>query len=352
MPSQPHRIQLPREVIVGSKILKDLGEICRRLGFSGSILVLTGPKTYRIAAKTVINSLMKATFHVNQLIVKESTMKSVVESQQRIRKMKPSLVIGVGGGKVIDTAKLSSTREEIPFVSVPTAASHDGVSSTYASIKGLEKPVSIEAQAPIAIIADTNVIMLSPYRLTASGCGDIIAKYTAVRDWRLAHKLKTEYYGEYAASLALMGARLIMQNASLIRKRTEESLRMVLEALINCGVATSIAGSTRPSSGSEHLFSHALDLIAPKPALHGEQCGVGTIMMAYLHEADWERVRDSLREIGAPTTAKELGVKDEFIVKALTLAHKIRPERYTILAERGLSDEAAKKLARVTRVID
>ena len=352
MPSQPHRIQLPREVIVGSKILKDTGETCRRLGFSNSILVLNGTKTYRIAAKKVINSLVKSDFHVNQLIVKESTLKSVEKSQQKIREMKPSLVIGVGGGKVIDTAKLSSAREGIPFVSIPTAASHDGVSSTYASIKGLERPVSIEAQAPIAIIADTNVIVSSPYRLTASGCGDIIAKYTAVRDWRLAHKLKNEYYGEYAASLALMGARLIMQNASLIRKRTEESLRMIIEALINCGVATSIAGSTRPSSGSEHLFGHVLDLIAPKPALHGEQCGVGTIMMAYLHKADWERVRDSLRTIGAPTTAEELGIKDEFIVKALALAHKIRPERYTILAGRGLSPEAAKKLARVTQVID
>lgn len=351
MPVKPHRIQLPREVIVGSKILRNTGETCRRLGFADSILVLTGPKTYSIAAKPVIDSLMREGFNVSHLIVKESTMESVEKSQQRIRKMKPSLVIGVGGGKVIDMAKLSSAREGIPFVSIPTAASHDGVSSTYASIKGFGRPVSIEAQAPLAVIADTNVIVSSPYRLTASGCGDVIAKYTAVRDWKLSHKLKNEYYGGYAASLALMGARLIMRNASLIRKRTEESLRMVIEALINCGVATSIAGSSRPSSGSEHLFSHALDLIAPQPALHGEQCGVGAIMMAYLHKADWELVRNALRTIGAPTTAEDLGIKDEFIIKALTYAHKIRPDRYTILAGRRLSNETAKKLARITQVI-
>lgn len=351
MPSQLHRIQLPREVIVGSKILKNTGDTCKRIGFSNSILVLTGPKTYGIAAETVIDSLVKTNFNVDQLIVEESTMEWVEKSQQKIKEVKPSLVIGVGGGKVIDMAKLSSAREGIPFVSIPTAASHDGVSSTYASIKGLGKPVSIEAQAPIAIIADTNVIASAPYRLTASGCGDIIAKYTAVRDWKLAYKLKKEYYGGYAASLALMGAKLIMRNASLIRNRTEESLRMIIEALINCGVATSIAGSTRPASGSEHLFSHALDLIAPKPVLHGEQCGVGAIMMAYLHKANWELVRDSLRTIGAPTTADELGVEDDFIIKALTSAHKIRPERYTILGEKGLSNEAAENLARVTQVI-
>lgn len=240
----------------------------------------------------------------------------------------------------------------MPFISIPTAASHDGIASTYASIKGAEKPTSIEAQAPIAIIADTRIIVESPYRLTASGCGDVIAKYTAVRDWKLAHRLKNEYYGEYAASLALMGAKLIMQNANLIHRAAEDILRTVLEALINCGVATSIAGSTRPSSGSEHLFSHALDQISPKPALHGEQCGMGTIMMAYLHGADWQHVRQALQMIGSPTTAEQLGIRDEYIIEALTHAHEVRPERYTILGERGLSKEAATKLAKITKVID
>ena len=56
--------------------------------------------------------------------------------------------------------------------------------------------------------------------------------------------------------------------------------------MISSGMAISIAGNSRPASGSEHKFSHALDMIAPKPALHGEQCGVGTIMMMYLHGGD------------------------------------------------------------------
>ncbi len=350
--SQPHRIQLPREVIVGSNILKDMGEICKRLGFYETVLVLGGPSTRRIAAGIVIDSLKAAGFQVEEMTVNESTMKFVDRSQHEIREAGPSVVIGVGGGKVIDVAKLSSTREDVPFISVPTAASHDGIASTYASIKGVEKPTSIEAQAPIAIIADTRIIVESPYRLTASGCGDVVAKYTAVRDWKLAHRLKNEYYGEYAASLALMGAKLVMENANLIRRATEDSLRTVLEALINCGVATSIAGSSRPCSGSEHLFSHALDQIAPKPALHGEQCGVGTIMMAYLHGANWQHVLQSLQIIGIPTTAKQLGIMDEYIVEALIHAHEVRPERYTILGERGLSKEAATRLAKITKVID
>ena len=70
----------------------------------------------------------------------------------------------------------------------------------------------------------------------------------------------------------------------------------------------SVAGNTRPASGSEHMFSHMLDRIAPGKALHGEQCGVGAIMMMYLHGEDWEETRDFLKTIGAPTNADELGI--------------------------------------------
>ncbi|MEM2812472.1 MAG: iron-containing alcohol dehydrogenase, partial [Candidatus Bathyarchaeia archaeon] len=131
----------------------------------------------------------------------------------------------------------------------------------------------------------------------------------------------------------------------------EEGLRVLLESLISCGIAMAIAGSSRPCSGSEHLFSHALDLIAPKPALHGEQCGVGTIMMAYLHGLDWKRIVDYLRRVGAPTTAEEIGIEPKYIVEALVIAPRIRPERYTILHERPLSHEEALALAKETGVI-
>jgi glycerol-1-phosphate dehydrogenase [NAD(P)+] len=204
----------------------------------------------------------------------------------------------------------------------------------------------------MAIIADTSIIAQASHRLVASGCGDVVSKFTSVNDWKLAHDLKNEYYGDYAASLALMSAMLVVRNADVIRPGVEEGVRIVLEALISCGVATSIAGSSRPCSGSAHLFSHALDVIAPSPAMHGEQCGVGGIMMAYLHELNWKQIRATLRKVGAPTTAEELGIEPDFIMQALVEAQSIRPERYTILDEKQLDSESAKSLARVTGVVE
>jgi len=344
-------MQLPREVIVGEGVIERIAEISQRLGFTDSALIVTGSKTGEIAGKTVKAILESEGLRVETLRVESATMWDVRAVEERIKTLKPQVVLGVGGGTKIDIAKLSSARQGTPFISVPTTASHDGIASPLSSIKGLEKPYSVMAQAPIAIVADTNVIKQAPFRLVASGCGDVIAKFTAVRDWKLAHEEVGEYYGEYAASLALMSAELVIQNAKHIRPENEEGLRVLLEALISCGVAMSIAGSSRPCSGAEHLFSHTLDMIKPNSSMHGERCGVGTIMMAYLHGADWERIQETLKTVGAPTNAEELGLTEDEVVEALYMAPSVRPERYTILSKLKLSLEECRRIARETEVI-
>jgi glycerol-1-phosphate dehydrogenase [NAD(P)+] len=351
LPSPYHYMQLPREVIVGKGTLARVTEVTQRLGLSGSALIIAGSKSYEIAGKTVRDLLEPAGMAVDTLLVETATAKEILGIEEKIKSSKPQAIFGVGGGTKIDAAKLSSARQGVPFISVPTTLSHDGIASPLASVKGLDKPYSVMAQAPLAIIADTDIIAQAPWRLVISGCGDVIAKFTAVKDWQLAHVEKNEYYGEYAASLALMSATLVIQDAELIRPGNEEGLRVLLEALISCGVAMSIAGSSRPCSGSEHLFSHALDMLKCPHAMHGEQCGVGSVLTAYLHKSNWKRIRETLKRIGAPTTACELGVKDEDVVKALEMAATIRPERYTILHKLNLNREACAKAAKITQII-
>jgi glycerol-1-phosphate dehydrogenase [NAD(P)+] len=312
--------------------------------------MLIGPHVYDYISKHLIQSLESVGYTLHFYIVQESKFHYVKETMNLIGDTKPEVLLGIGGGKVIDVAKLAASNHRLPFISIPTAASHDGISSPRAHIKDYEHPTSIETQAPLAIIADLDIISKSPYRLTASGCGDIISKYTAVQDWTLAHKLKNEYFGEYAANLALMSAKLVIKNANAIRSQKESGIRVVLEALISCGVAMSIAGSSRPCSGSEHLFSHALDVVAPNSALHGEQCGVGAILMAYLQRKGWRMIKKNLQIIGAPTTAEELGIEPKSIIDALTLAHTLRPDRYTIL-DQGLTRDKATNLAKSTGII-
>ena len=348
-----HRMELPREVIVGNESLDLVSDVCGKLGFSKSALIITGPTTIGIAGQRVIDLLQDEGLAVNHHIVSSNipTLRDVKHSEEKISKLRPQVVFGVGGGTKIDIAKLSSARQRVPFVSVPTTASHDGMASPFASIKGLDRPYSVKAQSPIAVIADTSIIINAPRRFIASGCGDVIAKLTSTLDWKLAHEKRKEYYARYTASLALMSAQHIVESAEIIKPGSAEGLRALLESLVSCGVAMCIGGTSKPCSGSEHLFSHALDLIAPKPALHGEQCGLGTIMMASLHGLEWETVRDTLRQVGAPTTAEDLGINAMHIVEALVKAGEIRPDRYTILNEKPLTRKSAYELAKMTGVI-
>jgi len=345
-------MQLPREVIVGKSVLNRLPEVVKRLGVYGKALVLSDVQCNEIAGKTVSNLLEEAGLSSEFLLIKSMSVDDLITVEEQIKKRKPQVLFGVGGGTIIDATKLSSAGQNVPFISIPTTVSHDGIASPLASIKGSDKPYSILAQAPLAIVADTEIISRAPWRFVISGCGDVISKFTAVKDWKLARLEKGEYYGGYAASLALMSAKLVTESADLIVQKSDEGLRVLLEALISCGVAMSIAGSSRPCSGSEHLFSHALDLISSNHALHGEQCGVGAILTSFLHGSNWQKIKSTLRKIGAPITANELGVKETDIIEALQTATKIRPERYTILHKLNLNFDACKTVARATGIIN
>jgi len=343
-------MELPRKVAVGSGVVLELPEICSDLKLMPRALIITGPHTQDVLGKAIFELLEDGGFQPETLISSASEMEEVDRAEALAREIDASFLIGSGGGRSIDIAKLASVRLDIPFLSVPTAASHDGICSAQASLTVNGETASIPAQAPLAIVADTKIISKAPARLLAAGCGDIISNYTALLDWQLANRLRNEEYSEYAAALSAMTARMIVEQASSIRSGLDESAKIVVKALISSGVAMSIAGSSRPASGSEHKFAHAMNRIAPGRALHGELCGLGTIVMMYLHGGDWKMIRDALNHVGAPTKASQLGLEAEMVIEAMVEAHKIRPERYTIL-DTGLNLRAAAKAAEDTGIV-
>jgi glycerol-1-phosphate dehydrogenase [NAD(P)+] len=347
-------MQLPRDVLVGHDVLQEIGTICKQLEVGKRAIIVTGAHTRKIAGENVLEILSDEGYDVILIEVRGINGENIEGVKKAADENNVEFLLGVGGGRIIDTGKIAASELRIPFISVPTIASHDGIASPRASIKDNERgnPSSIQTDAPFAVVADTKIISSAPYRFTAAGCGDIIANYTAVKDWQLARRIRNAEFSSYAAALSEMTANMIMEDVKEIKRQDEKSAWTVVKALVSSGVAISIAGSSAPASGSEHKFSHALDMIAKRPALHGEQCGVGTIMMTHLYGENWQRIRGVLEEIGAPTTAKELGIKDVEIIEALVSAHKINPHRYTILGDSGLTYEAAEKLARVTNVIE
>ncbi len=341
-------MELPRKILIGENNISDIGNFLENLSAPKKVSLVSGDQVRKITGKKVSSSLasakIKYVWHRCTSNDVESTKKTLVD----IKKDKSNMIIGIGGGRSVDIAKMIAFTLKIPFVSIPTSASHDGIASPFVSLRG-DKPYSIIATAPLGVFVDIAILKKAPRRLLASGCGDLMAKITAVRDWELARDNVGEYFGTYAANLASMSAKIVIDNSKKFKK--EPDVRMIVEALISSGVAACIAGSSRPCSGAEHLFSHAVDYLKSGVGLHGEKCGIGAILVAKLQGQDWKKIIRMLKDVGAPTRAKEIGLHSDILAKALTIAQSLRPERYTILSEVKMNESKAIELAKSTGVL-
>jgi len=344
-----HIMELPRLIVIGEKNLKNLGEFLRSLDNPRKVSLISGIHVKKLVEKQIERSLDSSKVKYVWHISKNNDIRSIKDLKNKIKKDRSTLLIGIGGGRSVDNAKMIAFDLHKPFVSIPTSASHDGIASPFVSLRG-DKPHSIVATAPLGVFVDIDIIRKAPKRLLASGCGDLVANIIAVKDWELGRDKTGEYFGRYSASLASLSAEILMENSDVFYKKGLDA-RVIVEALISAGVASCIAGSSRPCSGAEHLFSHALDQLAPGVGLHGEKCGIGAIMMAKLQGQDWKKIIKTLKNVGAPTTAKKIGLKPETLAEALIIAQSLRPERYTILKEVNMTKRKALALAKSTQVI-
>ena len=196
------------------------------------------------------------------------------------------LVLAVGAGTIHD---------RIPFVSVPTAASSDGFTSTVADMtwNGVKKAVA--ASAPLFVFADTDIFAKAPKRLTAAGVSDILGKYIALADWKIASILSKEYYCAEVVNLETKAVRTVKDNLKEIAAGEEEACEKLMYALVLSGLAMQMTGNSRPASGAEHHLVHLWDMEVVNghlDALHGEKVSAGTMLVLL----EYKKIADAIRK--------------------------------------------------------
>jgi glycerol-1-phosphate dehydrogenase [NAD(P)+] len=319
-------------------------------------------KTKEITEKFVIPQISEGIEYEFTPLQSEANLSYLNKIANEIDPLQTYLV-AVGGGTVIDFVKLLANMSNTEYIAVPTNASHDGFSSPYINFllrtqvdQFFKKELSQKYNpiSPLVIVGDTTMISKAPRDSLKAGVGDILSKWVAVEDWRLASRLKGEDYDIYAASFSEMTANMVEERINALGKNFfgEKGVRALIKALGSSGVAMCIAGSSRPASGSEHLVSHALDMLSSEydfQVLHGHQTGISSILMMYLHGGDWRRIQKSLKKVSAPLTLREMGIDRDIMLLALQKAQSIRPERYTVLSE-GLTKSAAENAIEMTGI--
>ena len=255
---------------------------------------------------------------------------------------KAKAVVSIGGGKVIDAGKYAAFLRGIPFISVPTSSSSDGFSSASASLLVGGKRNSVPAKLAYGIVVDTEVIRTAPVKFIYSGIGDMVAKITSLYDWVYEAQQGAAVLNDFAVMVAKKAVNSFVRTP--FESITDEVfLKELLDSLAMSGIANEIAGSSAPTSGSEHLISHALDKFLEVPQLHGIQVGIATYIMAKVQDHRYVRVQKIFNDTGFWDYVETLQMKQSDFLKAIDMAPSMKPHRHTYLHEERYR-EAAKKL--------
>lgn len=217
-----------------------------------------------------------------------------VAEVERNLSQEAQVLLAVGSGTVHDATRFVAHARGILFLSVPTAASVDGFVSTVAAMTWYGYKKTTPAVAPLYVVADSAIFAKAPYRLTASGIADLLGKYTALADWRIAHRVTGEYLCERVCRLQEQAMQEVRRHLDDIVAGEESACESLMYGLLLSGLAMQMVGNSRPASGCEHHMSHLWEMEAINghvDAYHGEKVGVGLVACA----AIYHRLADAIR---------------------------------------------------------
>ena len=345
----PQRLRMLRS---NNEVASELISFIQEQNFSSVALVTTGTPNHLIT-----NDLEVALFDRVQKLKTFQVINASIAYVNQLPLTDFDVVVGIGGGKVIDTAKYAAHINNIPCISIPTAISNDGICSPVAVLKEKHNSYkSLGAAIPIALFVPLHLIEDSDEESIISGIGDLLSNLSAVEDWKLAAVENGEFIDDYAVMVSKQAALSIYSGVQnyILQKKTKhqfikENLEAIVESLALSGVAMEIAGTSRPASGAEHLISHAIDELFGGLKPHGIQVAFGMFITTFLRvelglldKKYFEELRAIFRFLGLPIRLSEIGLTENQLVQIILHAPSTRPDRYSILNKINLDEESLK----------
>ena len=317
----------PSKYVQGAGELDRLGEYTKVYGKKALVIISAGGKKRfgeRVEASLVAAGVECAFDEFNG----ECSQAEIDRLVEVLKGTGSDVVLGVGGGKIFDTAKAVAAAVDVPVVVVPTIAATDAPCSALSVIytdEGQFKEYQFFKQNPNLVLMDTEVIAKSPVRLTVSGMGDALATYFEARACKRSDAGTCA--GGKVTSAAMALARLcyetlmsdgVKAKLALEAGACTESVEKVIEA------NTLLSGLGFESAGlaGAHAIHNGMTAMPETHAFyHGEKVAFGTLTQLVLENADeLYEVLDFCVEVGLPVTFAQLGVADASHERVLEVA--------------------------------
>ncbi len=276
---------------IGAGALSEAADVFERGFGNRAAVVVADTTTFEIAGRAVHDRLREAGIVVGEPILFPPTVHAdldrVIELQDALAQG-DAIPVAVGSGTVNDLTKLAAHRLSRPYMVAATAASMDGYAAFGAAITHEGFKQTFACPAPLAIVADVEVVAAAPPDLTASGYGDLLGKVTAGADWILADALGVEPIDDAVWATVQGPLRDALSAPGRLRAGDPAAVERFFLGLVLSGLAMQAARSSRPASGVEHLLSHLWEMTnlthAGRTPSHGVKVGVGTVLGAALYE--------------------------------------------------------------------
>lgn len=321
-----------KAVEIGRGLKNKIADILTANDFPKNILAVADKNTLA-AADGILDILRNGGFTVKTQIYDNLRVADQIDVDKIIAlSADVDGVVSIGTGSLNDICRRACLVADKEFAIFATAPSMDGFASDTAPITDKNFKTSLSARQPSVIIGDTEILAAAPAELKSAGYGDMIAKFVAVADWRIAHLAIGEYYCENVANITRTAVRKIVSITDRVTANDPETAGAIMEALVLTGLAMKLCGNSRAASGTEHVISHFWEIKKLEQGLlsdfHGKKVGVATLMTSRLYydiienadpskftadPTDWDKVyavygknfEDDVRRLNSPTVTDE-----------------------------------------------
>lgn len=249
----------------------------------------------------------------------ECSEREIEASVEHGRSEGVDMIVGVGGGKALDTAKSVAFRlGGLACVIVPTIAASDAPCSALAVVyKEEDHSVDYDyflPRNPDLVLVDTQIIAQAPSRFLAAGIGDALATWYEAESSRIADA--PNCWGTHGSALAFQIARIcrdtiVEHGVAALAECDADTAGPAFERVVEANILLSGAGFESGGVAGAHAIHHGLcELPDVHHHLHGEKVAIGVLATLLIHgnEAEYEKVRNYCKSVRLPVQLADIGI--------------------------------------------